>query len=141
MAPELLDRMMSMALETGGCVEFDIKAFDHILHRALTGMDNRRALENFKRAVLMHTQRPVPSPVIAGTLMVPGYIDTTEVRAIADWIVSVHPDIPYSLLNFHPDYEMHDLPLTWHRLAKICRQAAFDAGLTRVHIGNLNSLS
>jgi pyruvate formate lyase activating enzyme len=140
MAPELLDRMMSVALETGGCVKFDIKAFDHILHRALTGVDNRRTLENFKRAALTHKQRPVPPPVIASTLMVPGYIDTTEVRAIADWIVSVHPDIPYSLLGFHPDYEMRDLPRTSHRLAEACRQAAFDAGLTRVHIGNVHLL-
>lgn len=89
MASELLDRRMSVALETGVCVMFDIKAFDHILHRALTGVTNRRTLKNFTWVALTHAQRPVPPPVIAGTLMVP------------DYIVSVHPDIPCSLPGFH----------------------------------------
>jgi pyruvate formate lyase activating enzyme len=140
MAPELLDRMMSMALNTGGCVKFDIKAFDKTLHRTLTGITNRRTLENFERAAVGCAKRPVPPPLIASTLLVPGYIDAAEVQAIAEFIAAIDTDIPYSLLGFHPQYEMRDLPPTSARLAEACRQAAVDAGLTRVHIGNVHLL-
>ena len=35
--PKFLDRAVAIALETGGCVKFDLKAFDETLHRMLTG--------------------------------------------------------------------------------------------------------
>jgi pyruvate formate lyase activating enzyme len=141
MAPELTDSMSAMALETGGCIKFDLKAFDETLHRALTGVTNQRTLENFKRVAANCSRRPQPPLLVAATLLVPGYIDAAEVRAIAGFIAAVDADIPYSLLGFHPHYEMRDLPCTSLRLAEDCRQAAVEAGLTRVRIGNVHLLS
>ena len=140
MAPELLDRIMQMALESGGCVKFDLKARDENLHIALTGVTNRRTLSNFQRAGKTISRRPDPPPLIASTLLVPGYIDAAEIRTIADFIASVNPDTPYSLLGFHPCYHMKDIPVTSRKQADECLAAAEDAGLTRVRIGNRHLL-
>jgi pyruvate formate lyase activating enzyme len=74
--------------------------------------------------------------LIASTLMVPGYIDAREIEAIAGFIASLNPEIPYSLLGFHPDYRMTDLAPTSRRQAGECLEAARQAGLQRVKIGN-----
>ena len=111
MHPGLLDEMIGMALETGGCVKFDLKAWDDNFHRALTGVTNERTRGNFRRAGRKISKRPVPPLLIARTLLVPGYIDEEEIRCIADFIASASPDIPYSLLAFYPHFQMSDLPL------------------------------
>ena len=46
----LLDRIVDIALISGGCIKFDLKAWDDTLHMALTGVSNMRTLKNFKRA-------------------------------------------------------------------------------------------
>jgi pyruvate formate lyase activating enzyme len=51
------------------------------------------------------------------------------------------PDIPYSLLAFHPQFYMSDLPMTSRDLADRCCQAARDAGLKNVRIGNVHLLT
>ena len=53
----LLDEIMDMALETGGCIKFDLKAWSDDVHTALTGVTNRRTLENFARAVVRRRAR------------------------------------------------------------------------------------
>jgi pyruvate formate lyase activating enzyme len=136
MDPVLLNEMVRLSLVSGGCVKFDLKAFDEGLHRALTGAGNRRTLENFARVVRLAEVRPEPPLLVASTLLVPGYVDEDEVRAIARFIVSLDPEIPYSLLAFHPAFLMEDLPSTSRRHALACKAAAHAAGLSRVHIGN-----
>jgi pyruvate formate lyase activating enzyme len=73
-------------------------------------------------------------------LLVPGDIDELEIHAIARFIVDLNPDIPYSLLAFHPQFYMADLPLTPKCLAERCEQIARDAGLKNVRIGNVHLL-
>jgi len=141
MHPRLLDEMVDLALDTGGCIKFDLKAYDANLHAALTGVKNERTLHNFARAAARFSQRPEPPLLIASTLLVPGYVDVQEVRHLADFIASLDPGIPYSLLGFHPHFLMSDLPRTSVRHAEESEQAALDAGLTRVHIGNRHLLS
>jgi pyruvate formate lyase activating enzyme len=141
MHPRLLDQMVDLALDTGGCIKFDLKAYDVNLHAALTGAKNEQTLHNFARAAARFSQRADPPLVIASTLLLPGYLDGQEVRQLAGFIASLDPDIPYSLLGFHPHFFMSDLPRTSVRHAEECKQAALDAGLTRVHIGNRHLLS
>jgi len=71
---------------------------------------------------------------------VPGYIDAREVAAIAGFIVGLNPDIPYSLLAFHPQFYMSDMPLTSKTLANQCVRAARDSGLKNVRLGNVHLL-
>ena len=141
MHPGLLRRAVEMSLETGGCIKFDIKASDENLHRALTGASNRRTLANLALAVELTRGRPDPPPVIASTLMVPGYVGPGEVSAISRYLASLDPDIPYSLLAFHPDYLMEDMGTTTGRWADECVSAARDAGLRRIKLGNVHLLS
>jgi pyruvate formate lyase activating enzyme len=138
--PDLLDQMLGIAKDCGGCVKFDLKAWDSSLHIALTGVTNQRTLSNFARAVEKIGCRLVPPLLIANTLLVPGYIDREEVAAIAGFIADLNPDIPYSLLAFHPQFLMSDMPTTSKTLANQCRQAAQDAGLNNVRIGNVHLL-
>ncbi|MHC4573292.1 MAG: radical SAM protein [Planctomycetota bacterium] len=140
MSPELLDKMMTLSLESGGCVKFDLKAVDRNIHLALCGVDNGRTLENFAAAAKRIRERPEPPPLIASTLLVPGYIDAREVGAIASFIARLDPNIPYALLGFHGDFLMTDLPRTSRKQAESCYAAAETAGLRRVRIGNVHIL-
>ncbi|MBW1993980.1 MAG: radical SAM protein [Deltaproteobacteria bacterium] len=141
MHPGFLDRMMDMAIETGGCIKFDLKAWDENLHRSLTGVSNRRTLENFRRAGEKITRRPAPPPLLAATLLIPGYIDEKEITSIAAFIASIDSDIPYSLLAFHPQFYLHDLPLPTKAYAQGCLSAAKQTGLRNVKIGNIQLLT
>jgi len=99
------------------------------------------SLENFARAAKSIHRRPAPPPLIANSLLVPGYIDEREIGAIAKFIADLDPNIPYSLLAFHPQFHMSDLPVTSKDLAERCCQAARDAGLNNVRIGNVYLLA
>jgi pyruvate formate lyase activating enzyme len=140
MSEKLLDEMADSALASGGCIKFDLKAWDETVHIALTGVNNRRTLENFERLAEMIPSRPEPPFLIASTLMVPGYIDAQEVGQIAGFIASLNPQIPYNLLAFHPRYRMTDLPATSRKQAQECLNAAKQAGLKRVRVGNIHLL-
>lgn len=136
MHPVLLDEVTKLGLSSGGCIKFDLKAWDDNLHIALTGNTNKRTLENFTRAGKKIGVRPIPPLIIANTLLVPGYIDETEIRRIARFVVSIDPHIPYSLLAFQPHFYMSDMPLTEKVLAERCQEAAREEGLKNVRLGN-----
>ena len=138
--PGYLDEMVQISLDTGGCIKFDLKACNDNLHTALTGVSNRRTFQNFKRAAERIRERPDPPLLIASTLMVPGYVDEEEVGAIASFIADLDTDIPYSLLAYHPQFRMRDLPVTSREQAERCREAAEGAGLRKVRIGNVHLL-
>jgi len=138
--PRLLDRMVDLALLSGGVIKFDLKAWDDGIHRALTGASNRRTLANFARAAARVRERPEVPLLVASTLLVPGYVDPEEVAGIAGFIADLDPGIPYSLLAFHPSCLLDDVPLTsWAHMER-CVEAAKRAGLTTVHIGNRHLL-
>jgi len=139
--PRLMDRALALSLATGGCVKFDLKAYDETLHRALTGASNTTTLSNFARAAARFDERPDPPPVVASTLLVPGYVDAEEVGRIARFIADLNPAIPYALLGFAPHFLFHDLPRTSVRHAEKAEAAARAAGLHTVHIGNRHLLS
>ncbi len=132
-----LKRAVELSLESGGCIKFDIKAWHPAIYKALTGTDNSELFENIKIAAERISERKWPPLVVASTLLVPGYVDEEEVRAIAEFLADLDPEIPYSLLAFHPDYMLNDLPPTSKEHAMRCLRAAKDAGLKNVNIGNV----
>jgi pyruvate formate lyase activating enzyme len=138
---KLLNRALQLSIESGGCVKFDLKAFDENLHQALTGGTNRRTMENFTRAASRFEERPSRPLLIASTLLVPGYVDAQEVGRIARFIADANPAIPYALLAFHPHFEMADLPRTSIGHGQAALTAARAAGLTNVRLGNVHLLS
>lgn len=135
----LMQRIADASERTGGTVKFDIKAFNEDLHFSLCGASNRQTLSNFSRLAESHAGEEKVL-LVASTLLVPGYVDVEEVRSIASFIASLDPEIPYSLLAFHPDYMMTDLPPTSKADAQEARKAALQAGLKMVNIGNVHIL-
>jgi pyruvate formate lyase activating enzyme len=135
-----LKEMVAIALESGGCIKFDLKAWDDPLHRALCGVSNRSTLANFEYLSGWISRRPDPPLLVAATLLVPGYVDADQVGKIAAFLARLTPDIPYALLAFHPAFEMTDLGTTTRREAESALAAAKDAGLTCVRLGNVHLL-
>jgi len=140
MHPALLKQAVEISLNSGGCIKFDLKAWDEGLHIALCGISNKRTLENFQLLAEYARRRPSPPLLVASTLLVPGYIDKQEVSNLARFISSLDPGIPYSLLAFAPQFMMRDLPTTSHRHAEECLAEAKAQGLRRVRVGNVHLL-
>jgi pyruvate formate lyase activating enzyme len=140
MSKNYMDQAVDLSLKTGGCIKFDLKSFDDHLNRALTGISNRPVFENFKRIAERFGERPQNPLVVASTLLVPGYIDKKQVYQIARFIAGINPGIPYSLLAFAPQFYMSDMPFTSAKQAKEAEEAAYDAGLKDVNIGNRHLL-
>jgi len=135
-----LKKAVELSLQSGGCIKFDLKALDDSLYFALTGGSNKNTLSNFRIASSYIEKRKDPPLVIASTLLVPGYIDEAEIKNISRFIYQCNPDIPYKLLGFHPQFFMYDLPPTSKKMAYLCLDAAKDAGLDNVDIGNRHLL-
>ncbi len=72
-------------------VSVGLKAFDEKLHIEYTGESNRTILENFPKIY----QSGVP--MMAETVLIPGYIDYEEIEKIAKYIASVDPNIRYQI--------------------------------------------
>lgn len=138
--PYLVKKAGEQSLLTGGIIKFDLKAPNPELYQALTGVKPKNVWKNFE--MLYHEfyneRREVPL-LTATTLLVPGYIEVGEVEQIAKWIAEIDENIPYSLLVFHPDFYMRDLPIT-------SREVAFKAlkiskkYLKNVNLGNVSLL-
>jgi pyruvate formate lyase activating enzyme len=140
MNPSLLKEIVDLSLNSGGCIKFDIKTWNESLHLALCGVSNERTKKNFEWVAQWMNKRSEPPLLIASTLLVPGYIDEEEVRAISRWIASLNPEIPYSLLAFYPQFFFKDLPTSSRRFALRCKEVAEGEGLRRVKIGNMHLL-
>jgi len=140
MNPSSLEAMADLALRSGGCIKFDLKAWHEEVNLALCGVTNKRTLENFRYLAERGLERTQPPFLIASTLLVPGYIDVQEVEGLSRFIASLNPDIPYALLAFHPQFYLDDLPTTSRSHALECQAAAERAGLKRVRIGNIHLL-
>lgn len=135
-----LTSMADLSLRSGGCIKFDLKAWDDNLHRALCGVTNKLTLENFRGLAEWTEKRPEPPFLIASTLLVPGYVDEPEVSNIAKFISGLNPEIPYSLLAFYPHFYLRDLPTTSRNHAQRCKEVAYNCGLKHVRIGNVHLL-
>lgn len=140
MNPNLIKPVAEIALESGGCIKFDLKSFSEELNLALCGVSNKQTLENFAKLSQFIKQRETPPLLVASTLLVPGYVDIEEVKKIAQFIAKLDPNIPYSLLAFYPCFYLSDLPTTSQRHAQVCLEQAKIAGLKNVRIGNQHLL-
>lgn len=119
---------------SSGTVKFDLKAWNENLHKILTGRDNEVVLRNFEAIFEKY-----PEVLSATTLLVPYYVDAKEIEGIASFIASLDDRIPYSLLVFHPDYKLRDLPITPKEQVFECYKTA-KKYLKNVNIGNKHLL-
>ena len=74
------------------------------------------------------------------TLVIPGLNDSsTELRQIAEFIVSIDPDMPWHVSAFHPTHLMTDRERTPARTLHKARSIGLEAGLSYVYVGNISS--
>jgi len=72
------------------------------------------------------------------TLIVPGFNDSDEeLKNIANFLVSVSPDIPWHVTAFHKDYKMTEPDNTPPETLIRATEIGYDAGLHFVYAGNL----
>jgi len=134
--PGLVKKAAELSFESGGTVKFDLKSFAPQISLALCGVDNRRAYENFS---MLSGRYPKKDLLTATTLLVPYYVDKKEVSGTAKFIAGLDKNIPYSLLVFHPDYLLTDLPRTPREQVDECSNEA-RRHLSRVNVGNIQLL-
>ena len=133
---KLVEKCMEIAIKTGGNIKFDLKSYNEKMNLALCGVTNSRTLENFKYLAENYFGKRNNLPEMSAcTLLVPGYVNHEEVEQIARFISSINNKIPYSLLVFHPDYQMTDLPITPKDQAELSLDVA-KKYLFNVHLGN-----
>lgn len=109
----------------------DLKSFNEASYRRLGGK-----LTAVKETIQLLWERGVWCEVV--TLVVPGFNDSDqELAAIAEFLASVSPEIPWHVTAFHPDYQMTGPPRT--PVATLLRAAerGKQAGLHFVYAGNL----
>jgi len=135
----LVKSAAELSFRSGGIVKFDLKAFDQNLSLALSGVPNKRAYENFELIAADFFEKSDPPVLTATTPLVPFYVDEKEVEKIASFIAGIDPDIPYSLLIFHPCFYMQDMPVTPREQVFKSYEAA-KRYLNNVNIGNKHLL-
>jgi pyruvate formate lyase activating enzyme len=111
--------------------KIDLKGFDDRRYRTLGG-----TLQHVTDGIRMVRARGLWLEVV--TLLVPGFNDSQdELRAMAQFLVSVSPDIPWHVTAFHPDYKMTGPPATTARQLMRAAEIGAEAGLHFVYAGNL----
>ncbi len=136
---KLVRKAAELSFKSNGVVKFDLKAFDKNLSLALSGVTNERAYSNFRMIAEKFFDKREEPVLTATTLLVPEYIDKGEIENIAEFIAELNPEIPYSLLVFHPSFYMSDMPITPRKQVDECYQAARKY-LKKVNVGNIHLL-
>lgn len=124
--PEVLDFLRPWIV----AYKIDLKGFDDKRHRTLGG-----TLEHVTEGIRLVHARGLWLEVV--TLIVPGFNDSeAELRDIAQFLVSVSPDIPWHVTAFHSDYKMTETPNTASAQLVRAAEIGAEAGLRFVYAGN-----
>lgn len=73
-----------------------IKAWDEKVHLEYTGQPKRLVFDNFAAAVDAGLEMK------ANVVFVPGLVDIDQVEAIAAWLASINPQIPFHIMGYIP---------------------------------------
>jgi pyruvate formate lyase activating enzyme len=109
----------------------DLKSFDDRHYRQLGGV-----LKTILDGIRMIHARRFWIEIV--TLTIPGFNDSdAELRDIAQFLVSLSPDIPWHVTAFHQDYKMRDRDDTPVKTLIRAAEIGVAAGLRYVYAGNL----
>jgi pyruvate formate lyase activating enzyme len=129
MSTETLERLMPYL----DGINVDLKGFTEDLYREYTGA----RLAPIKRNIATIAQE-TDIWIEVTTLVIPELNDSdAELRAAAEWLASISPDIPWHLSAFHPQYKMRDRGRTPSKTLQRAHQIGKDAGLHFVYVGNV----
>jgi pyruvate formate lyase activating enzyme len=114
-------------------INVDLKAFTEEFYREQC----QARLEPVKRNIT-HIARETDIWIEITTLLIPGLNDSDEeLRAMAEWLAEVDPEMPWHVTAFHPDYHMHDRPRTSPPALAHAYEIGREAGLRYVFVGNV----
>jgi len=114
-------------------INVDLKAFTDEFYREHC----QARLEPVKRNIA-HIARETDVWIEVTTLLIPGLNDSeNELRAMAEWLAEVDPEMAWHVTAFHPDYEMLDRPRTSQRALAHAYEIGKQAGLRYVYVGNV----
>ena len=113
-------------------INIDIKAFSEEFYRTVCKASLQPVLDTVRLL------RELGVWVEVTTLLIPGLNDSAEeLEAIAAFIYSVDPAIPWHVTGFHPTYKMLDRKPTSLFSLRMARQIGFEKGLRFVYQGNV----
>jgi pyruvate formate lyase activating enzyme len=110
----------------------DLKSFQEKFYKEVCGAKLKPVLENLK------LMRQMGIWVEITTLVIPTLNDSDkEFEEIAQFIVSLGPEVPWHISAFYPTYKMTDLPRTPASSLHRAREIGMKAGLRYVYCGNI----
>ncbi|MCX6098335.1 MAG: AmmeMemoRadiSam system radical SAM enzyme [Caldiserica bacterium] len=125
---ELLDE----ALPLIDACNIDLKSFSDDFYRRLAGGRLQPVLDAIRAIHEAGTWEEITS------LIIPGMNDSEEeVRAMAHFVASVDPAMPWHVSRFFPMYHMQDRPVTPSATIERAVQIGHEEGLLNVYSGNL----
>jgi len=125
--PEVLDYIRPWV----DLYKIDLKGFNDRNYRKLGGL-----LSNVLDTIKMVHERGFWLEIV--TLLIPGFNDSEdEIKAAADFIASVSPDIPWHVTAFHQDYKMTAPDNTPVKTLVQAAKTGYESGLNFVYAGNL----
>ncbi|HEY4611670.1 MAG TPA: radical SAM protein, partial [Bacteroidota bacterium] len=124
--PEVLDYIQPHV----DLYKVDLKGFRQKEYSQLGGV-----LQNVLDTIKMLHERGIWLEVV--TLTIPGFNDSDEeLKEMAEFLVSVSPDIPWHVTAFHKDYKMTDPDDTPVSTLIRAAEIGYNAGLRCVYAGN-----
>lgn len=110
----------------------DLKSFRESAHKQMTGARLSPVLDNIRR------YKELGVWVEVTTLIIPQHNDSPEeLRDIAQFLVSIDPNIPWHVTQFYPTYRLLDRPRTPVSTLRRARDIGLEAGLHYVYEGNV----
>ncbi len=110
----------------------DLKSFDDSFYREQCGARLSPVLKTLERM----KEKGIWLEVT--TLIIPGLNDDPErIKALAAFLVSLSPDIPWHVSRFYPQHQLMHLPPTPVKTLHMARQTGLEAGLKYVYTGNI----
>jgi len=110
----------------------DLKSFSDDFYRTICGARLKPVLETLQLC------RELGIWLEITTLIIPTYNDSDEeLKQLAQFIVSLSPDVPWHISAYHPAYRLTDRPRTTATTLQRARSIGLEAGLRYVYVGNI----
>ncbi len=128
----MTERMIEKIAPVLDAANIDLKAYSDEFYRKICG----GRLEPVKHAIAIMVEKGIWVEVT--TLIIPGYNDDPwQWEKIADFLISIHPGIPWHVSAFYPTYKLTDAPPTSPATLSRAREIGLERGLKFVYTGNV----
>jgi pyruvate-formate lyase-activating enzyme len=123
-----LDRLKEAGIDS---FWLDLKAFNPDVHRKLTGVNNEMILRLPEEIV----KRNFTLEIL--TLFIPGWVESDQIKDLAQIIARVDTTIPFTILAFFPEYKLKDTPSPSLNQMTEAYERVRETGLKNIRLGNI----